>query len=44
MNNLNNNNQSIDEFKSCIYCNHYDPNFNEDDMAIHYARDCPMVN
>lgn len=28
---------------SCVYCGHFDPNYNENDMIMHYAKDCPML-
>lgn len=36
---------SVDKnnLNSCVYCGHYDPDFNEDDMIVHFAKACPMV-
>jgi hypothetical protein len=33
-----------DNLNSCVYCGHFDPNYDENDMVMHYAKDCPMVS
>lgn len=32
-----------DNLNSCGFCGHFDPNYDENDMIMHYSKDCPMV-
>ena len=36
--------QDKDNINSCVYCGHFDPNFDENDMMVHFYKDCPMVS
>lgn len=37
--------ESLDknEINTCRYCGHHDPDYSNDDMIMHMARDCPLV-
>ena len=52
-NNNNNNFQNSQEFNSnmnpedphtCTMCGHFDPNYDEDALQMHWFRECPMVS
>lgn len=37
------NDEKKDDQHTCQFCGHYDPGYDENDMTMHYDRECPMV-
>ncbi len=36
-------NNNMNEAQNCGLCGHYDPDYDEDALQMHWFRECPMV-